>query len=456
MLTDDEIACSSPAGLAYIHSKGLWKCADHLGIINQKLLDVASGRCKRLMISLPPRHGKSELVSKYFPAWLIGTFPKSRVILASYESSFAASWGAKVRDVLTEAQSHFHIWPSGGHNASAQHWTTKHGGEMMTAGAGGPLTGKGFSVGIIDDLIKNNEEAMSATIRQKHWDWYLSTFLTRAEPDAAIIIIMTRWHSDDLIGRLLKEQPDQWENIVFPSIAEGADILGRKEGDPLWPSRYPKSVLEGIKVDLGSYWWASMYQQRPAPIGGGILKREWWKYYRELPHFTQSFWSWDTANKTGEENDYSVGQYWGVYRNGYYLVKQIRERMEYPELKRAILQNFTAHPSNAVLIEDKSSGQSVIQDLKRDTRLPILIIEPVKDKVTRAHLASPTVEAGRCYLPEKEKWVADFVDEMTHFPKATHDDQVDATTQFLNYACKRTVFTEGMVMTDNHMATNDV
>jgi predicted phage terminase large subunit-like protein len=428
-----------------------------LGIINNKLLDVASGRCKRLIISLPPRHGKSELISKYFPAWLIGTFPQSRVILASYEANFASSWGAKVRDVLTDCQQYFNIWPSGGYNAAAQYWRTKQGGEMMTAGAGGPLTGKGFSVGIIDDLIKNNEEAMSATIREKHWDWFLSTFLTRAEPNAAIIVIMTRWHDADLAGMLMKEQPGQWENIVFPALAEGDDVLGRKEGEPLWQERFPESELRKLKENLGSYWWASMYQQRPVPEGGGILKREWWKYYKSTPaKIRQSYWSWDTANKTGEENDYSVGQLWGVCDDGYYLLKVVRARLEYPDLKRTIVQNFNAHPSNAVLIEDKSSGQSVIQDLKRDTRLPILVIEPIKDKVTRAHLASPVVESGRCHLPEDAPWVADFVDECSHFPKSTHDDQVDSATQFINYVNARPVFHAGSMKTGVKTQTSEI
>lgn len=455
-LTNEEIACSSPAGLAYIHSKGAWTCPPHLAILNQKLLDIAGGRCKRLLVSMPPRHGKSMLISQYFPAWLIGIFPQTKIILASYEANFASSWGAKARDVLTDMRTIFKAVPRDGYNAAASAWETREGGGMTTAGAGGPLTGKGFKVGIVDDLIKNNEEAMSQTIRKKHQDWFQSTFTTRGEPDSAIIAIMTRWHDDDLIGWLEKTQGEQWEVINFPALAEKGDVLGRKEGEALWPDRYPKSKLLELKNDLGSYWWAAMYQQRPTPEGGGIIKREWWKYYSVAPaKIRQSFWSWDTASKTGEENDYSVGQLWAVCDNGYYLLKVVRDRMEYPDLKRAIVNHFNANPSNGVLIEDKTSGQSVIQDLKRDTRLPIIAIEPIKDKVTRCHIASPTIEAGKCFIPENEKWVADYIDEMTHFPKASHDDQVDSTTQFLNYISNRQAINPRTLKAGGRMQTAD-
>jgi predicted phage terminase large subunit-like protein len=351
----------------------------------------------------------------------------------------------------------FKAVPRDGYNASASQWETREGGGMATAGMGGPLTGKGFKVGIIDDPLKNNEEAMSAVIRQKHKDWYLSTFLTRAEPDAAIVIIMTRWHDDDLAGWLLKEQPGQWEVINFPAIAEGEDILGRKEGEALWPERYPLPVLQGLKANLGSYWWSAMYQQRPEPEGGGIIKRAWWQYYKVAPpKIFQFFWSWDTASKTGEENDWSVGQLWGIKDNAYYLLKQVRARLEYPDLKRTIIQQFNAHPANGILIEDKSSGQSVIQDLRRDTRLPIIAVEPIKDKVTRAHIASPTIEAGKCFLPEDAPWIADFIDEVAHFPKAAHDDQVDCTTQFINYVTTRPNITASSFKAGLKLQTGDL
>lgn len=436
--TPEHLALLSPAGFAWYASRGKWLCPPHLQHLNSKLMDVAAGRCKRLIVTMPPRHGKSLLISQYFPAWFLGLHPDDRIILTSYESSFAASWGRKARDLLIEFQRLFGIRIDQG-SASVQDWNIyKRMGGMNTAGAGGSISGRGGNI-IVDDPLKNSEEASSEVIREKIKEWYRSTVYTRLPPDGWIIIVMTKWHSDDLVGWLLDEQKkggEVWDVLEFPAIAAHDDILGRKQGEALWPERFPCAELARIKKSIGSFWFAAMYQQNPVPAGGAIIKREWWRYYATVPDkkaFKRYIWAWDTAVKVGEENDYSVGIYLGETDAGYYVLDVKRERLEYPDLKRAITQYYQGSRASAIIIEDKSSGQQVIQELQRGSRLPVVEIKPVADKVTRAYLVTPLIEAGLVYLPENASWVAEFVSECLSFPKGKHDDQVDALVYGLDY-----------------------
>lgn len=442
--SEKELAILSPAGFAWYASKGRWYCPRHLEYLNRKLMDVAAGRCKRLIVTMPPRHGKSEIISKYFPAWYLGLNPDERIILTSYEANFAASWGRKSRDVLLDNQALFNIKIST-ESASASDWNiSKHVGGMNTAGVGGPCTGKGAKIFIIDDPVKNNEEAMSEVMREKTWEWFKSTAYTRLEPDGAIIIVITRWHDDDLVGRIQKEQAnggEQWEVVDFPAIATDDDILGRKKGEALWPQRFGIDDLRRIEKTLGTFWFASMYQQNPVPLAGAIIKREWWKYYSVLPDrkaFRRYIWVWDTAVKTGEENDYSVGIYMGETDTDYYIINVVREKLEYPELKRTIEQYFRSSRASIIIVEDKSSGQQIIQEFSRGTKLPIVAAgsedqKVMPDKVTRALLVTPLIQSGLVYISENAPWVAEFLDECLKFPKGKHDDQVDALVYGLDY-----------------------
>lgn len=315
---------------------------------------------------------------------------------------------------------------------------------MNTAGAGGPCTGKGAKVFIIDDPLKNSEEASSDVIREKIKEWYKSTAYTRLEPDGAIVIVATRWHSDDLIGWLLDEQKkggEVWDVVDFPAIATHDDILGRKPGEALWPERFSIPDLERIKKALGPFWFSAMYQQSPVPAGGAIIKREWWKYYPTLPDkkaFRRYIWAWDTAVKSGQENDFSVGIYMGETETGYYVIDLFREKVEYPDLKRALAQKYHGSRASAIIVEDKSSGQQIIQEFSRGDRLPIIAAGKDKkgvmpDKVARALVVTPMIQSGLVYLPENASWVADFVSECLSFPKGKHDDQVDALVYALDY-----------------------
>lgn len=256
---------STPALFARHCSGNRWYPAKHLVELSEKLMDVATGDITHLMIFMPPRHGKSELTSKYFPAWYLGKYPDNRVILTGYEADFAAQWGYKARNIMHEhGPALFNLTVAGNSSARDRWDIAGHLGGMSTAGVGGAITGKGAHLLIIDDPIKNAEEANSKTYRDKSYDWYRSTAYTRIEPGGSVVIIQTRWHEDDLSGRLLKEEPEKWTVVNLPALAEEGDSLDRQPGEALFPKRYDVSALLDIKRTVGSYWWNALYQQRPA------------------------------------------------------------------------------------------------------------------------------------------------------------------------------------------------
>lgn len=380
---------------------------------------------------MPPRHGKSELISKYFPAWYLAVHPEHRVILASYESSFAAEWGRKARDVLAEFGSLYGVQVRQDSSA-ADHWNiSKHRGGMDTAGRGAAMTGRGADLLILDDAgAKNYEEAMSLTIREHTWDWFASTAYTRLSPNGKVIVVATRWHEDDLTGRLIKQ--GGWQVLSLPAIAEEDDEMGRLPGEALWPEQFPLQSLEQIKTTIGAQKFAALYQQRPTPESGSIFKREWTnKRYRELPQLHTTVMAVDSAFKTGTSSDYSAIAILGTDGTNYYLIHLFRDRLEYPDLRRTIIDHFNRFRPSVVLIEDAASGQSAIQDLRRNTSLPIVPVKAKGSKQSRADVVSPLWESGKVYLPEYADWLEDFILELTSFPVAPHDDMVDAVVHAL-------------------------
>ncbi len=415
-------------------------------MIASYLEQVERGEIDRLMIFCPPRHGKSELVSRKFPAWYLGRNPNKQIIAASYNSDLAGDFGRDVRNLVADSVYHsiFNLSLRQDSKA-ADRWNTENGGCYIAAGVGSGITGRGADVGVIDDPIKDRKEAESETTRENVWNWYTSTFYTRLMPGAAIILMTTRWHEDDLAGRLLEAQKDggdQWVVVELPAIAEGRDLLGRSAGEPLWPAWYSVEGLERIKKAIGPYEWAALYQQKPSVAGGNIFKREWWQYYREPGKYDFTLQSWDTAFKTGEENDYSVCTTWGLSRNMIDVIDRFKARLEMPELKRIAATLGFRHRPNAILIEDKASGQSLIQELRKETDLPIIPVKTDRDKISRAHAVTPMIEGGRVRLPEWASWVEDYINEMSAFPKGSFDDSVDSTTQALNYLRDRVEFSE--------------
>lgn len=418
-------------------SRGRWNLARHLALLNRELVEVASGRSRRLMVFMPPRHGKSEMISRYFTAWYLLTHPDRRIILTSYEAEFASSWGRKSRDLVEEQGPELYGLRVREDSSAANRWDISgHAGGMVTAGVGGPITGKGAHCLIIDDPLKNWEEAQSPTIREKVWDWYLSTAYTRLEPGGAVIIILTRWHEDDLAGRLLKEMErggEKWRVISLPAIAGEGDELDREPGEALWPARYPIEDLERIKRTIGSFKFSALYQQSPMAEGGNVIRREWVKYYAERPHPRRLVQSWDTAYKVGKADDYSCCTTWAEGDQGYYLTDVWVDRVEFPELQRVARQLYDAHHPHVVLVEDKASGQSLVQELVRGTRIPVVPVKVDTDKLARAHAVSPLYEAGRVFFKEGAPWLHKVIEQLVRFPNDEHDDIVDSITQALNY-----------------------
>ena len=388
---------------------------------------------------MPPRHGKSELISKYLPAWFLRYYPDKRVILTSYEADFASQWGRKARTLLEQYGGPVHVSKD---SSAADRWEIEgHLGGMQTAGMRGPITGKGADLLIIDDPVKNDEEARSDLLRQRNWDWYTDTARTRLEPGGSIVIIMTRWHEDDLVGRMLKDaNGDRWVTIQLPAIAEPNDQLGRKEGEALWPERYDIDALNDIRRGMSAYSWASLYQQSPTVRGGNVFRDAWWRYYNHAAMGTQVITAarmivqaWDTAYKTGQDNDYSVCTTWADTTQGAYLLHMWRGRVEFPELIGAAKSLVAAYHPNVVLVEDKASGQSLIQELQRQTRTPIIPVGVDRDKVARAYSITPEIEGGRVFLPEDLSSLHDILAETAGFPNTAHDDIVDSMVIALRY-----------------------
>ena len=403
------------------------------------------------MVFMPPRHGKSEFISRYSTAWILGKFPDTRIILASYEADFAATWGRKARDLLEEhGPSLFGIRVSGKSSAANRGDIEGHEGGMVTAGVNGPITGKGADIGIIDDPVKNDQEAMSVTYQERTYEWYKSTFRTRLQRDGAIILIMTRWNENDLAGKLLaaqEEDGEKWEVVNLPAIAEEGDLLGRDPGQPLCPDLFTIEALRSIEKAVGSFWWASLYQQRPSPAEGGILKRNWWQYYRQTPdRFDEVIQSWDMAFKDTKTADFVVGQVWGRKGADKYLLDQVRDRMDFPATVQAVRSLSAKWPqARNKLVEDKANGPAVIATLKNE--IPGLIaVNPEGGKVVRAQAASPDIEAGNVYLPDPSvaPWVHDFIEECAAFPNGANDDQVDAMTQALIRFANKSTNTTGI------------
>jgi predicted phage terminase large subunit-like protein len=255
---------------------------------------------------------------------------------------------------------------------------------------------------------------------------------------------MTRWNYDDLAGRLINDpnSDEKWEVLDLPAIARDNDILGRREGDALWPNRYSKSKLENIKKQVGSYWFSSLYQQKPMATEHQIFKAEWWQEYSVLPEGQFLIQSWDTAFKEKEQNDFSVCTTWLLAKNGFYLVGFWRGKVQFPDLQRQVIMQYNKYKPGVVLIEDAASGQSLIQVLQRETKLPIKPVKAIKDKVTRAHLVTPLLEAGKVFIPKDATFMADIINECSEFPYGNHDDIVDSITQALDYLRKRSTGTK--------------
>lgn len=435
----------------------------HLQFINQKLQAVYERELTRVILTIPPRHGKSETASKAFPTWVLIQNPKLRVMLASYAADFAASWGRKSRDMMAEVAPWYGLkvrddvaardaWEIAKYSPHMMRFMPT-GGGMVTAGIGGPLTGRGGDIVIIDDPVKNSEEAFSAVMREKAWDWFNSTLYTRLEPGAPIIVIQTRWHEDDLAGRLIEQSNaggEKWEVINLPAIAEEEDPLGRAPGEALWPERYDIAKLREIEKTIGPYWFAALYQQRPIPVGKGLFQREDLRRYTEsttayllqkpdgdteiLPKSqTTIIGTMDLAISTKTASDFTVLSTWALsYKSDLLLLDTQRVRLEGPDQLPLIQQAYLRWRHSQIYIEKTGYQAALIQQAIR-AGLPVLPIKPDGDKIARALVPSARMKAGTIYFPVYADYLGgdDGIErELFTFPASKHDDFVDT----LSYA----------------------
>ena len=426
----------SPVDLALLDTNNQYMVPPHLKLLNDKLLEVAEGNLKRLMVFMPPRHGKSTIISHYFPAWYLAHHPNDRVILTSYEADFASSWGRRVRNCIKEHQTTLGISIDENSAASYRFDLSHYNGGMITAGVGGAITGRGADVLVIDDPVKNAEEVNSQTLRSRTYEWYKAVAYTRLEPDGAIIIIQTRWHQNDLSGALLDEMSDDWEVISLPAFAESNDVLNRDFDDPLWPERYPTSVLVEKKQVLGSYWFSALYQQRPQPPGGGLLKKEWIRYYDTLPDDLVMYTGWDLAISTKESADYTASCTVGVDQgNGdVYVLGWTRDRLDFPSQVRKVGEQANLYGPALIGLESTAYQAALFQQLKESTTLPIKEVKPFRDKVTRIQTAFVAFENGKVFLPREHPVLDAFLEEYVYFPTGRWDDLLDCTEIALGLA----------------------
>lgn len=430
--------------------------------LQQFYFDVMAGKQPRLIIQAPPRSGKSELFSRRFPAWAFGQNPNLQMIATSYSADLSSRMNRDVQRII-DSQEYSEIFPetsfSGATSASVNAQKgirnseifeiSGHSGSYRSAGVGGGITGMGADIAIIDDPVKDAKEANSQTVRDSVWDWYTSTFYTRLSPKSGILLGMTRWHEDDLAGRLLAEMKnggDQWRVISFPAIAE-SDEEYRKEGEALHPERYDLTHLNKIRFAVGTQTWNALYQQRPSSKGGDIIKGKDFKRYSILPIMRRVIIAGDTAQKTKQHNDYSVFIVAGLgIDGGVYLIDLVRGKWEAPELEQKMTDIWNKyrpiHKVQGVYIEDKSSGTGLIQNIQRKKAFPIKGVQVDADKYTRVLSVQGYIESGYVYLPENAPWVSDFIDECEKFTATDshkHDDQVDTLTMTLTELLSRGV-----------------
>jgi predicted phage terminase large subunit-like protein len=387
------------------------------------------------------------MASIAFPAWCLGRDPSAQLLCVSYAQDLADKLARDCRSIMMSPW-YRKIFPThlAPHRQAVQEFITTRQGYRLATSTGGVLTGRGADIIVIDDPLKP-EEALSEAQRQACNEWYDHTLYSRLNDKrhGAIVIVMQRLHEDDLVGHVLGQEP--WEVIRFPAIAEiaevheietiwGAQTFRRQPGEALHPDREPLEVLDRIRRTTGEYNFAGQYQQSPAPLGGGLVKADWFKRYTEKSRpesFERIVQSWDTANKASELSDFSVCTTWGVKDKNLYLLGVFRRRLEYPALKRAVREQQSLFGASVVLIEDRASGTQLIQELVAEGCHAVQGYQPINDKIMRLNSQTAMIENGFVYLPEAAPWIAEYLHELTVFPNGKHDDQVDSTAQFLDW-----------------------
>ncbi len=408
---------------------------DHHRIIAEKLTRVAKGELKRLIVNMPPRHTKSEFASIYFPSWVMGLNPDMKIMQTTHTADLSINFGRKVRNLM-DSDEYSNIFPKvslASDSKSAGKWQTSQGGEYFAAGVGGAIAGRGADLLIIDDP-HSEQDAMSINLLDSCYEWYTSGPRQRLQPGGAIVIVMTRWNTADLTGRLLNRQTethsDQWEVVELPAVFEDS-------GNVLWPEFWKKEELDAVKASIPVSKWNAQYQQNPTSEEGAIIKREWWQLWEaeDPPACHYVIQSYDTAFSKKETADYSAITTWGVFSpqegmgDAIILLDAQKGRWDFPELKAVAQEQYVEFNPDMVLIEAQASGTPLTHEL-RAMGIPVVNYRPSRgnDKMSRVHAVSPVFEAGMVWAPDRI-FADEVIEECAAFPFAPHDDYVDTTTQ---------------------------
>ena len=447
---DEELARRKYWRYVQLVHEGRWTPANYLILICdmvqahvERTLINSYGRIPRILIlSVPPQHGKSMTISETLPSWYLGKWSKRRVLAVSYGVDLAERFGRRNREKVQQFGKDLFGITLNTRMSGVTDWELdNHVGSMRCRGIESGITGQPGDLIVVDDPIKNREQAESQTYRDKIYAEFRDSIWTRLQADACIVLIQTRWHEDDLAGRLLKDVPELCHELNLPCEAEENDPLGRKVGEALAPDLgKDDNWLREFKLmymnQEGSRSWLALFQGRPTAASGNMIKRSWWKYYDKMPdHFDEMLQSWDCTFKDAKTSDYVVGTVWGRVSSRYYLLDLVRDRMDIT-VTMASIRNMTAKWPRALtkLIEDKANGSAVIQMLQ--TSIPgLLPVNPSGGKIARAAAVSPAIESGNVFIPSPElcPWVINYVEEWSAFPNGSNDDQVDSSTQALNH-----------------------
>jgi predicted phage terminase large subunit-like protein len=402
--------------------------------IAEKFNELAEGKIKRLIINMPPRHTKSEFASFLLPAWMIGRRPKLKIIQSTHTTELAVRFGRKAK-TLMDMPEYKEIFPTRLREDSqaAGKWETEQGGEYYAAGVGSAITGRGADLLIIDDP-HSEQDALNIDALERAYEWYTSGPRQRLQPGGAIVLVMTRWNVKDLTGALLKDtgnvKSDKWELIEFPAILPS--------GKPVWPEYWKLEELEGVKASLSLQKWNAQWMQNPTSEEGALIKREWWRKWEKdfIPPLEHVIQSYDTAFMKKETADYSAITTWGVFHNNedsgpqLILLDAVKDRFEFPELRRIAYQQYQYWQPETVLIEAKASGLPLTYELRK-MGIPVINYTPSKgnDKHTRVNSVAPLFESGQIWAPVDKEFAQEVIEECAAFPYGDHDDLVDSMTQ---------------------------
>ena len=403
----------------------------HHRVIAQKFNDLANKKINRLIVNMPPRHTKSEFASFLLPAWMVGRNPKLKIIQATHTGELAVRFGRKAK-TLIDSDEYRKVFETSLREDSqaAGRWETAQGGEYFAAGVGGAITGRGADLLIIDDP-HSEQDAMSASAFDNAYEWYTSGPRQRLQPGGQIVLVMTRWSKKDLTGVLLNNQKeikgDQWDVVEFPAIIDH---------EPVWPEYWKIGELESVQATLPVAKWNAQWMQKPTSEEGAIIKREWWQIWDkdELPYVEYVIQSYDTAFLKKETADYSAITTWGVFypnedsKPNLILMDTVKDRFEFPELRRVALDQYNYWKPDMVIVEQKASGTPLTHEL-RQMDIPVMTFTPSRgnDKHVRVNSCAPLFEAGLIWAPD-EQFAEEMIEECASFPYGDHDDLVDSMT----------------------------